>query len=213
MCVSAQAALDTGLMLLGRSGAGKSASGNTILGRQVFEDSFSFLPVTKDCKTQSGVVSGRKVKVTDIPGLLECISTNCYTEEPAAHVFLLVVRLGRITEDDRDSVRHISEEFGSGALNRTLKSVYKLLDHSPPVLKELISMCGGGYHVFNNKDMTDGRQAEELLVKIEAIKNLNNVYSIQGNIKNVHSVKNITGEKEALYIFFIICIVLLLVDL
>ncbi|XP_076846165.1 uncharacterized protein LOC143491228 isoform X2 [Brachyhypopomus gauderio] len=210
------------LMLLGRSGAGKSASGNTLLGRQAFEDSFSFSPVTKDCKSQSGVVSGRNVKVIDSPGPLEWAFSNCYAEGFSAHVFLLVIRLGRIKEEERDGVRHISEHFGSGALNHTLvlftggdllgkKDVSELLDHSHPVLKELIGMCGGGYHVFNNK-VTDDRQAEELLVKMEAIVNFNSVYTIRADTKNVHNVKNVTGE-ETLCIFCVICVVLLVVDL
>ncbi|KAL7845359.1 hypothetical protein AOLI_G00235510 [Acnodon oligacanthus] len=212
------------LMLLGRSGAGKSASGNTILGRPAFEEDYSFLPVTKGCETRSAVTLGRKIKITDTPGLSDESFVNCYANDSTIHVFLVVIRLGRITLEEKENIRHIAENFGSGALKHALvlftggdllgrKSLSDLLSHSPPVLKEILSVCEGGYHVFNNKDSSDIRQVEELLLKIEAIINRNAIYKVEAPpVEHVHDVNNLPEHTETFYIVFALGVVFLTVD-
>ncbi|XP_036416155.1 GTPase IMAP family member 8-like isoform X2 [Colossoma macropomum] len=212
------------LMLLGRSGAGKSASGNTILGRPAFEEDYSFLPVTKGCETRSAVILGRKVKITDTPGLSDESFVNCFANDSTIHAFLVVIRLGRITVEEKENIRHIAENFGSGALKHALvlftggdllggKSFTELLAHSPPILKEILRVCGGGYHVFNNKDRSDIRQVEELLLKIEAIMYRNGVYKVEAPpVEHEHDVKNVPEHTETFYVVFILGVVFLAVD-
>ncbi|KAL6481914.1 hypothetical protein MHYP_G00099940 [Metynnis hypsauchen] len=212
------------LMLLGRSGAGKSASGNTMLGRLAFEEDYSFLPVTKGCETRSAMILGRKVKITDTPGLSDESFVNCYANDSTIHVFLVVIRLGRITLEEKENIRHITENFGSGALKHALvlftggdllggKSFSDLLSHSPPVLKEILSVCEGGYHVFNNKDSSDIRQVEELLLKIEAIINRNGVNKVEApSVEHVHNLNNLPEHTETFYIVFALGVVFLAVD-
>ncbi|XP_063049773.1 GTPase IMAP family member 9-like [Engraulis encrasicolus] len=113
---------------------------------------------------------------------------------PGPHVLLLVLRPDGIKykeQTERETVKMIEKIFGKGALcytmvlfthgddlghGRTIKELIDLehgktiedfIDQSPD-LGALISQCGGGYHVFNNRD-EDPSQVRELLKKINTM--------------------------------------------
>ncbi|KAL7845358.1 hypothetical protein AOLI_G00235500 [Acnodon oligacanthus] len=95
---------------------------------------------------------------------------------PGPHVFLLVVRLGRFTEEERNAAGWIQENFGEEALKSTVilfsllegKPIDNILSHSF-ALQSFMSSFEGRYHVFNNKDKQDSSQVTELMEKIEAL--------------------------------------------
>lgn len=173
------------LLLLGKRGAGKSATGNTILGKAAFLSKFSDQMVTKTCQRESVVTKERRVVVIDTPDLFSSMSCaeekprnieHCFElSAPRLHVLLLVIPISFYKVEDIETARGIQEVFGANAM-RHIIVVFTRKDDLENVslqdciegqdsLKELVENYGGRYYAFNNKASEDERevQVRELL--------------------------------------------------
>ncbi|XP_022535193.2 GTPase IMAP family member 8 isoform X1 [Astyanax mexicanus] len=180
---------ELGLVLLGYGEAGKTSTGNTILGTAEFG-----WKRTSQCVKRQGEVAGRLLTVVDTPGWWKRLAAE-HTPQPNKQeiaqsvqltssgpiAFLLVLRLdASFQEEERRSVEDHLKLFGPRVWDQTMvlftcgdwlgdRSLELNIESEGEALKWLLEKCGNRYHVLNNKNQRSCTQVTELLEKIEEL--------------------------------------------
>ncbi|XP_076006302.1 GTPase IMAP family member 7 [Genypterus blacodes] len=186
---SADSHSDLRLVVLGRTGAGKSSAVGTILGLQT-------LQAQQDSQQQSqksrGEAAGRQVVVVSSP---DWFSSSCIPEErrclissfvalssPGPHAFLLCVPVNQPSDGETKALDALESLFGPSAVSTHTVVLFTHTDELEEDesleeylltwrkdLLELVERCGDRYHTLEprNTEAEEGKAVEELLEKVE----------------------------------------------
>uniref|UniRef100_A0A1I8GBJ0 AIG1-type G domain-containing protein n=1 Tax=Macrostomum lignano TaxID=282301 RepID=A0A1I8GBJ0_9PLAT len=187
----------TALLLVSKTGSGKSSLANALLKTTQFQVGRGMLSCTESCKRISTRARGRDLTVVDTPGTMDVADEEkAKTEIRRAigfcpegfDVFLVVLKCdAQFTAEERRAIEVVAEMFGDEfykhaivvfshgdeyknnefEFSRDLQSIRKQI----PYLDQLLTRCGNRFALVDNGRRCDravqDRQIEALLSKVE----------------------------------------------
>lgn len=205
------------IVLVGRSGTGKSAAGNTILRSSKFLAQLRAQPVTRTCQKRRRVGLDQDVVVVDTPALclmlgakgdpsqLEELKSCVSSCEGEKTVLVLVFQLGRFIHEDEKAVEMLEAIFGEHVMKYTILLFTRKEDLGDgnlddyinntdnKAIKKIIKKCERRVYAFNNKET--GQAREDQVTGL--LKMANNLITSHGGQGFSYVLDNVSKTKNA----------------
>lgn len=179
------------LVVIGRTGCGKSLLGNQILMGKKFISALSPVSVTVETDLKWSKRKGIKVSVVDTPGFFHTsiaddnvkkqVLRSLQFTSPGPHAFLYTLRIGRYSDEELQSFFKFSEIFGDAVFDNTIlvftgkdvleEDISIYVKKLPVEFKEMTKKCNGRIIAFNNlaADTEQDQQWDQLHAVIKSM--------------------------------------------